>query len=133
MRRRWSRGSGGRYIMFSVLLLSLKNNIYQSGNFLVNPSEHPQKTYADTSRIHVKMHQVQTVIQNLLAGRHCTSEYIMHMYHFCSRINGVYITGRTTVFYSVYAARGGLLCDKTQRRSSISQILLQIIQCVVQQ
>lgn len=85
--------------MFSVLLLSLKNNIYQSSHFLVNSNQHPQKTYADTSQLHVKMHQAQTVIWNLLAGRHRGPEYIMHMYHFCRRINMVYITGRTTVFF----------------------------------
>lgn len=85
---------GAHYIMFSVLLLSLKNNIYQSSHFLVNANQHPQKTCADASQLHVEMHQVQTVIQNLLAGRHCATEYIMHIYSFCSKINMVYITVR---------------------------------------
>lgn len=51
-----------------------KNNIYQSSCFLVNANQHPGKTY----QLHVEMHQVQTAIQNLPAGRHCATEYIMH-------------------------------------------------------
>lgn len=39
---------GAHYIMFSVLLLSLKKNkkngIDQSGRFLANANQHPQKT-----------------------------------------------------------------------------------------
>lgn len=55
-----------------------KNNIYQSSCFLVNANQHPGKTYPDASQLHVEMHQVQTAIQNLPAGRHCATEYIMH-------------------------------------------------------
>lgn len=89
---------GAHYSMLSVLLLTLKNNTSQSSHFLVNANQHSQKTYADTSQLHMEMHQVQTGIQNLLAGRHCTTEYNMHMYSFCSKINIVYISGRTILF-----------------------------------
>lgn len=128
---RWSWGSEG-YILHhvSVLLLSLKKNIYQSIHFLVTTNQHPQKTYTDTSQLHVEMHQAQTGIQNLLAGRHCTAEYIVHMYSLCRKINAVYITARTILIQSLRLVDS---CSATgpQERSSISKITLKIMQYVV--
>lgn len=128
---RWSWGPEGCILHHVlVLLLSLKKNIYQSIHFLVTTNQHPQKTYTDTSQLHVEMHQAQTGVQNLLAGRHYTSEYIVHMYSSCRKINAVYITTKTFLIQSLRLVDG---CSATrpQERSSISKITLKIIQYVV--
>lgn len=124
----WSWGSEGYTLHHvSVLLLSLKKNIYQSINFLVTTNQHPQETYTDASQLHVEMHPAQTGSRNLRAGRHCTAEFIVHMYSLCRKIKAAHITARTFLIQSL-----GLVdsCSATgpQERSSISKITLKLTQ-----
>lgn len=106
---------GAHYIMFSVLLLSLKNNIYQSSPF----SSKRQSAPTERLRRHIPAPRgnahVQTVIQNLLAGP-------LNILCICivSAARLTLFTLPVGLFYSVWEALGGLLCNKSHRRGAAS-------------
>lgn len=86
---------GAHYIMFSVLLLSLKNNIYQPSPF----SSKRQSAPTERLRRHIPAPRGNAPSPDCDPEPSCwATEYIMHMYSFCSKINIVYITGRTILF-----------------------------------
>lgn len=99
---RWSWGSGGRTLHH---VFSLTAEFEKNKTAYINPaifwqtaiSTHRKPTHAHPSSTW-KCTKSKLWAGTFLLGGHCATEYIMHMYSFCSRINMVYITGRTILF-----------------------------------